>query len=210
MGFCAFIGGGVTTLTYVGETNTSTTGGTLTPHGSAAAGDLAVLCSFVSNGSALATPSGWTAIVSNIDPGVGNTSGRCSYKKLTSGDLSTPVTGIAAGSIQRQIMLVFRPDDDIDAITLSTPSGFAGPSDPPDQTVSASGQAAPLVVIGFNGDSHVTGPDDMASSPGFDGLVDIANARAGYKIYNAAPANHTISATGLGGRVLQSFYIRVS
>ncbi|MER8464177.1 hypothetical protein [Mesorhizobium sp. M1396] len=74
----------------------------------------------------------------------------------------------------------------------------------------ASGQAIPLVVIGVAVGSGGTAVFSTAS-PAFDATQTAGSGApviAGYKLYNASPANHTIDMADLGINVLASGYLR--
>jgi hypothetical protein len=199
-----YVGGGVTALTFVDSDGTGNI------PGAALAGDIAVFCDFGGGSAVAGTPTGFTTAAS-VSSGT-TAVGVISYKLLVSGDVGAAISGGISGALFREnALLVFRPDDTIDTVTVGSVDGYAGTGDPPDQVVSASGQATPLLVIGSNGTSTASA-FDMTSSPAFGATLDVASRlRAGWSIYNTSPANHTVSATsGGGGKILQSLYIRVS
>lgn len=202
-----YVGGGVTTLTHIADTHGSNAG-QVAVSGSALAGDLGVMWDWaVGVGSGGPTPSGW-ALAATVS-GTGGEA-RIYAKELVSGDIGATITGLNAGGIRRQTISIFRPDDDIDSIFFGSGGGYSGLGDPPDQIVAAAAQPTPVLVAAV---MFATGTIDIASSPGFDATLDnpATDSRAGYKVYNVTPADHTISATGDGGsKALLSCYIRVS
>lgn len=204
-----YMGGGVTELTHVADATGSNVAQVSVP-GSAGSGDIAVMFDWAVGGTiAGGTPSGWT--VAQSVTGAGGEAG-VYYKVLVGGDVGATITGLTTATIRRQIISVFRPDDDIDGVTTGSGGAFSGSTDPPNQSVAASGQATPVLVVAGQGAS---GTVDMSSSPGFDGVIDdpldaTPNSRFGYKIYNSSPANHTISSSLTGSNALLSCYIRVS
>lgn len=203
-----YVGGGIE-LTVVGS-NASAIDTVPLPVGSAA-GDLAVLFDLSLGGSpAFVTPSGFTAVVS--DTWTAETAlARISYGILSASDITAGViTGMTAGNVERKTIVAFRPSDAITSVVASTPNTYNGATDPPNQTVSASGQPIPLIVIGCQGEDF--GTLDMASSPAFDGVQDVGvQNRLGWAVHNLPTSDHVISATGSGAaRALYSFYLRVS
>jgi hypothetical protein len=218
MGFSSYLANGVTTLTFVATAVGGNHASQIVVPATAQAGDLAILYDAGWSGSvSVATPSGWTQISDSIYGGLGNSSCRISRKVLVSGDISATVTGITA-TRTRQMMVVYRPNDTIDTVSVTTPNTFVSDSaDPSAQSVVASAEPTPGVVIGA---WFCTNPDllNLASTPTFDGIEALTlsgvssggSMQLGYKRYNASPADHSISSSGTGSRHLQSFYIRVS
>jgi hypothetical protein len=203
-----FIGGGVTELTHVADATGSNSDQVNVP-GSAQAGDLAVMFDYAFDGVGGGTPSGWTN--AQAVSGSGG-SARINYKVLESGDVGATVTGFTSGTLRRQHVSVFRPDDEIDSVSHGSGGVYSGTGDPPNQTVAASSQQTPVLVVAGMGGFTM----DMTSSPAFDDTIDdptdaTPNSRFGYKIYNSPPANHAIIATGAdaGEKAVISCYIRV-
>ena len=89
------------------------------------------------------------------------------------------------------------------------------PFNPDSQTALASGGTAALVVIGFAACEEETDALFSTASPAFDDTVQNAGGTAilGYKIYNKAPADHTIDIDHLGQsfdvNALQTGYLEV-
>lgn len=207
---------GVTSLTYVTFAISSTA--TITVPASAADGDLGILFSWArSSGIPTdSTPSGWTQCTNGT---AGNANGsfdniRISafYKKLVSGDVSASVSGLSGVYTTSNVMFILRPDAPISSVTSSTFNAQATAGNPTSQTVTASGQPAPLVVLGGVGSSSTNAAFSTAS-PAFDGtqLNASSNLIGGYKIYNTSPADHSIDANDLGNGIgLLSGYLRVA
>lgn len=178
---------------------------TITIPGSSQAGDLAVLIDFTINITSSnvtdVVPTGWTGLVTAADnSGSTRNRTRASYKVLVAGDPGSSVTGMN-DSTENKVMLVFRAA----ASPAVTPAGWVcdntqggGTSS---QSLLASGGNAPLVVIGASGIDAGTASFDTAS-PAFDATVATADddLLVGYKIYNSAPADHTIF-TDLGDTI---------
>jgi hypothetical protein len=199
----------VTTLTFVDSA--TSTGTTITIPAGAQEGDIAVLADFQVTGSGptLVTPTNWTNIV---DTANAFSLLATSYRELPSGAGGTNVTGmtVAGGEVCSKVMLVFRPDSSASAITPSAFNEETTGGNPAEQTVSASGQAVPLIVLGILAAENTTNPAFSTASPAFDDTVPSNDLRFGYKIYNSSPADHTIDMADLSaGNFLQSGYIRV-
>lgn len=206
---------GLSTLTFVDSAISSTS--SITVPGTALAGDIAVLISWARQSGVPtdSTPSGWTkppGATASFD-GAGSNDCRISvfYKVLVSGDISASVSTIVGSSANASVMFVFRPDATISAVTPSTFNAQATENNPSSQNVAASGQPAPLLVIGGVGCNGTAA--FSTASPAFDSTVVNASAIliGGYNIYNSSPADHSIDMNDLGTtNGLISGYIRVS
>lgn len=168
------------------------------------AGDLMVLLDYVRDGAAgLVTPSGWTSIV-----GFGGTNRKmnASYKIAAGTESGTSITGMNGDVEESKVLLTFRGNVAIASVTAgSVNSQDAGAPAPTNQTVTASGQATPLVIIGAHGADT---SDNLTGSTTFDATVGINEITTGYKVSNSSPANHTVAATdGGSGNMLASFYL---
>lgn len=220
MGFCAFLGSGVSSLTFVGST--TSTGSTIDPHGDTVIGDLAVLVDqkFVLNGGAPAAvvPTGFAQISSlglTFAAGFFDDEGNrvvISCRKLAS---TGTITGMSGGDRINKALLIFRPNAEIDAISFSTPNEQATTGNPSPQSVLAVGQSPPILVIGSAANSGATGAPSLSLSPAVDGTINSVSGptylSVPYKIYNSSPADHSIDANDSGdSNLLQSFYIQVS
>lgn len=178
---------------------------TITWPASVAAGDVAVLFDVAgSTGPAAVTPSGFTNHVNVTDGFVRN----MISSKVCTGSESGSLTGMSSTTMNK-VLLVFRG-----GATTITPSTFNSQQtagDPTLQTVAASGGVAPLVVLGMAYGSAGSAAFSTAS-PAFDGTVTTATALliTGYKIYNSAPANHSIDMNDLGSNFLASGYLAVA
>lgn len=190
---------GVSSLSYVGTADSSAS--TITIPATSQTGDIAILYDLAVSGSipTLVTPSGWTNRL--------NTTGStfrlavCS-KILEAGEPGASITGMNGATVNNKMMMVFRPNIPIGTATFSTFTGETGPADPASQSILASGQPAPVLVIAGCGAS--AGPSFSTASPAFDADVAASSPplRMGYKIYNAGstPADHTIDMADLGAR----------
>lgn len=188
-------------LTFVGFSTSS--GTTISPHASAAAGDIAVLADSSSNSSPTAvTPTGngtWTNHVNQLN---GNHRHMVSSVILTG---TGSITGMAsAGEDVRKVLMIFRPSAPLASITandvsISTTSSGGGQAS---VTINASGGASPLIVIGSDAARGSGITPDLGSSPSLDATQSAFGTtlknRAGYKIYNSAPADHTLTGNASG------------
>lgn len=199
---------GLSSLSFV-DSAISDTQDVVIPAG-AAVGDLAILLDWASEGG---TP---TDVVPTNFTGIGQASNanarvRASYKVLVGGDPGATITGMNATGNEPKVMFVFRPNATINTVTLSTVNAQQTTANPTLQTVSASGQPTPLVVIGGAGCTSGA-PVFSTASPAFDATVVNSDdhLRGGYKVYNSSPADHSIDMNDLGNNGLISFYLRVS
>lgn len=204
----AMIGAGAFTLTF--NSSATANAATITIPAGALAGDLAVLfdCAYSTSPGAV-TPAGWTNVANATVTSV--TRGMTHYKVLLAGDPGSSVTGMDETTVDK-VMLVFRPSRAIVSVVASTWNADATTLNPASQTVLAVGVATPLVVIGGAGAASSTAAF-VTASPAFDATVTTADSDAimGYKVYNSAPADHTIDMDDLGsGNNLHSGYLRVT
>jgi len=126
---------------------------TITAPNDILAGDLIVLADLASGttGATSVVPTNFTLIA---DRAVAN-SGRLvsSYKKADGTESGASITGMAAGVFGRvaKAMYVFRGNIPVTTFTLLDVGQDSGSGNPAAQTVTASGGAPPLVVLGFYG-----------------------------------------------------------
>lgn len=159
-------------------------------------------------------PTGWTQIGSPLDNG-STRKWIVSYKILVSGDPGSPVSGMGGDSNTDEVdkvMFVFSSSTgSFTSATSSTWNGQQTTADPTSQTVSASGQTTPLIVLGQSFCSNAAGAFSTAS-PAFDSTVANGSTHmlGGYKIYNSSPSNHTIDQNDLGAtNCLRSGYVQL-
>jgi hypothetical protein len=156
------------------------------------------------------TPANWTNRHSNTDSSGSIRSVLLVHSKvLTTAEASGSVTGMNDVA-EEKVMLVFRPSRAIVSSTFSSFNSQIDPSNPTPQTVSASGQSSPLIVIGLSYGVGSTGAFTTAL-PAFGATVatGTADLLVGYKIYNSSPQNHSIDMDDLGGQnILASFFVR--
>lgn len=179
------------------------------------AGDLLVLQDFALHSGGVptaVTPTGWTNIV--------DTSGTparlmISYKLADGSEGGTSVTGMGDAS-NMKCLYIFRGDAPATLLTASTPNQQNTGSNPSSQTVSASGQTTPLVIIG--GYAAVAGTvSPRTFSPAKDGEIEqtsvallSADTWLAYKIYNSSPANVSVDMDDESNNYLASFYVQMS
>lgn len=206
---------GVSSVSFVASA--ASTGQSVTIPAGAQANDIAVLCNLAWGSVSVPTiarPSGWTQLAAGSVAG-DLTTAVTSYKKLVGGDAGSSITGMTTGggsSEYDNLMLVFRGNIAISSVTPSTWNAESTAGNPALQTVSAEGQTAPLVVIGFAAKGQSTAAFSTAS-PAFDATVSNGDSDiiGGYKIYNSSPANHSIDMNDLGmHNHLHSGYLKVA
>jgi hypothetical protein len=201
----------LTTLTLFGSavgTSTGTVNNAVTAPASIQAGDLMIFCQTnTSNNATL--PSGFTLINTITD---GTTLISTSYKIAAGNEGGTTITGATGLAFQSTILAVFRGDVPISAVTVaSVASQNAGTNTPTNQVVTSSTGLAPLIVFGGYRAAN-TGADisPRGMSPAKDGEFNSTFLKhyLAYKIYNASPANVTVSMADHGvTNMLQSFYL---
>lgn len=190
------------TLTFINSAVSS--GASITIPAAALENDIAFLADFSRDGSDNILPSGFTSLANTLAEGDARL--RASYRVLGSSPGGTSVTGMNGATSNAKVMLVFRPSLTV-TVAVPTWSGAGGTGDPANQTVTASGQTPPLVVIGVAGTTGT--PSFNVQTPAFSATVTQGGIIVGYIVYNDTPLNHTVGMADLGSRnVLQSGYIR--
>lgn len=196
-------GAAVRTLTFVDSAVSS--GASITIPAAALENDIAFLADASQLGTDDLIPSGFTSLANATSED--SLRLRTSYRVLGTSPGGTSVTGMDGSFTDQKVMLVFRPSQVASSIAVPTWGAEATQNNPSAQTVSASGQTAPLVVIGAVATSGT--PAFSTASPAFDNTITQGLLIVGYKVYNTAPATHTIDMNDLGSRnVLESGYIR--
>ena len=162
------------------------------------------------------TPSGFTNVINDSGETEPGARAMASWKKLTGSEGS--VTGIngatgGVGQDNNKIGLVFRPSRDFTTLTVSTPqtSGITN-SNPSAISVNPSAETLASVLVGAAGVYQGTATFSTAS-PAFDAEINLSDndLRVGYKIYNTAPASHSIDINDLGNcNWLAGFYFTAS
>jgi hypothetical protein len=200
--------GNVKALSLAFRSSSTNNASTITVPNDVVASDLLVLYDRAGNTSGFptaVTPTGFTQILNQT----GSTNLRfvCSFKIAAGTEAGTTITGMNGNNLNGKILMVF-----------STNGATAGAAfdvafqntdgDPAAQTVNASGQSTPLVVIAYMRQVTIT---SQSFSPTEDGTVPFGAQTAYYKMYNASPADVTVDC-GDGGNnnALLSFYIQVS
>jgi hypothetical protein len=200
--------GGALTLSFLGSAESIAS--TITIPAGVQDGDVAILFDAASGSSDTnGVPSGWTGAI--VQGPISSESVQISYKILASSDASASITGLD-GLGWDKVMLVFRGSSAISAVSSEDWALELTAGDPSSQTVNASGQTAPLVVFGVARVNSGTAAFSTAS-PAFDGMVANSDADmlVGYKIYNAAPADHSIDMGDIATRVaLGSGFLEMS
>lgn len=184
--------------------------------GSAAVGDLAVLfdCGAVSSFGSVPNvdPAGYTRIFEQgVALGFSSSRAVVNYRVLGVGEAGSSISGINA-TRNNKVLFVFRPSRALASVTPSVWTGHSTSGDPDPRPVSGSAGTPPLLVLGMAACDGATAAFSTAS-PAFSATVATATPAliAGYKIYNSAPADHTIDMNDLGNlNQLIAGYIAVS
>lgn len=194
-----------------GASAVSSTASITIPAG-AAIGDLAIFADFAVNAGsvpAAVTPSGWTKR-GNMETGGGNSRLVVFSKILVAGDPGLSITGMDGDVSDQKIIFTFSPNARASVLNFGFEAVEGQNGDPADQTVTAGAGHAPLVVLGFAACTDAVGAFN-AETPAFTAKTTQGNLIAGYRIYNSAPANHTVGMADLGARnALSSCYVEVS
>jgi len=211
-------GGGAASLSFSLRASATTSASSIVTPGSTVAGDLLIFAEYARNTDAAVAPTsviptGFTQIGSSLSATAGTEGFRLNvaYKIATGADAGTSRTGMNDNHMAK-VMLVFNPGATIVTTTLSTPNAEITAGDPALQTVSASGQPAPLLVFAAIG-SPISGYGYTTISPGFDSAPAASGTSAsmilGYNIYNSSPANHSINISDSGAmNAVTSWYMR--
>lgn len=188
------------TLSFIGS-NSSSGNDTITLPGGSAIGDLVVAfnCDYGEDFMPDTTlPAGFSFLATTT---IGN--GSNDSWKATSGyrilDSTATLTNFMDAEDSRIVILVFRGSRSIISVTPSSWNGQSTTGNATSQTVSASGQSTPLLVIGCAGSIN-SATTFSTASPAFDAQVvgPDSDQRMGYNIYNTTPANHSIDINDLG------------
>lgn len=181
---------------------------------SAQAGDLAIFCDNINTASSITAPTGWStvstaSVASNVTVGL-------FYKILTSGDLNATISSQDTSTTDHGVMIsIFRPTGTLTSATPGSVNQQATTGDPTLQTVSASGQSAPLGVFFamMQRYSNASGLN-VTTVPTNDGVDELAESttvriRLYYKFYNtgSSPANVTGDIGDSGAQGMISCYM---
>lgn len=202
--------GGVAALTSISLFSaTTSTAATIAWPASIAAGDVAILLDAAIYNSSVppkVIPTGFTEAKStNFNGSLTDITVTASYKILT-GSESGSITGQDGLTTDQKYLYIFRGNIAITVVTPSTWNGEGTVADPVSQSVAASGQPFPLVVLACAASGGV--PSFTTASPAFDADTLIGNTRGAYKIYGSAPATHSIDMGDYGtANVLISGYL---
>lgn len=199
-------------LTIVEFTNASNSGSsTFTIPAAILAGDVMVFADHSwgsSNPPAAVVPAGFTSIA---DASSGSTNSRIiiSYKIAVGTESGTVITGMTGAINSRKGMVVFRGSNQITSVVPSTWLSESTLSAPANQSVLATGQIAPLVVIGVYS-TQGTAITVRGFTPASDAdLVMTTALYFNYKIYNQGPLDTTISMVDNGINNMASGYLRL-
>lgn len=196
------------TLSFVDSA--TSTGETITIPAGAQEGDVAVLFDWSQQLYVAATelvPTGFISIdqdsVSDlIQP---DTSVVASYRELGSGEGGSSVTGMNH-SINRKVMLVFRPSAPISSITITGKTSELTNNDPAAQTSPAG--SSPLVKVAVSASNNSA---SFTTEIPTMNKVSVSSMVAGYLIYNSSPQSQQVDRNDdAWGNWLMSCNIEVS
>lgn len=199
-----------TTMTFV--TSATGTGSNIILPATAQVGDIAIFFDFgVRNDSAplSVVPTGFTQIVNTATGGAASAARTViSYKVLVAFDPGNTFTGMGVNTLTRKTILIFRPNNAITTVTVSTPVTQVTTATPSTQTINMAGQTTPLIGFGHYAASGDTGA--VTSSLSMTEVTNSTQQKTRYIVYNvgSTPQSGTISMTDKGTNSLQSFFIR--
>lgn len=202
--------GVVPVLTFVASAVSAAS--TVALPGSAATGDVAYLVDAAESASDVSSvvPSGFTSIVNTVGGPDDEFRVVHSYRVLQSGDLGGTITGMNGTISNSKVLLIFRPSFTIGTITVSTYNAASTAGNPSPQTVTASGQTPPLIVVASAAGRTGT-PAFVTQAPAFSSTILQGRVIVGHTIYNEAPANQSVDMADIGSvNILQSGYIRAA
>jgi hypothetical protein len=191
------------------NSNTNSTGSTITIPNNVQVDDYAILFDF-STTTTDTTPTNWTSISKATTTGIRT---NISYKKMVSGDLGATITGM--GGTTRKILLTFRPNAAVSSVTLSTPGSQATTAAPSNQTISMSGQNRPIIGFACYASTGSVGTRGWSGgTPVEFSNVSTSSIFVKALVYNqeftTTPSNATISMSDNGTNTLQTFYMGFS
>lgn len=201
------VGAAGSTLEVSFVTSATSTSHTITIPASATTGDLAVLLDWARSGGIppIVTPSGFTSVGSD---GLFEFSLNVSYKILGPSDPGAVITGMNGSVNDRKTMLIFRGSKPLTAVTVGGGLNAATGS-PGSISINASGVGRPTVIVAgaFEDDGSETVAFNT-ESPAVDGgtISQLPYTIVKYKIYNTAPANHTVEVLDVNGDGVAGFY----
>lgn len=182
----------IPTFLFVGSTNSNAA--TFTLHGSAAAGDIAVMHDYATNTTgtpAAVQPGGnWTSVG---DVASGTSRGTTYARILTAGDITTGTfTGMDGTSQDRKICNIFRPSSPVSGFTARNVAQVTQNTNPASQSLVTTSVATPAIAVGQMAASGAVDPRTI--SPAMSEVVGIAtNHYSHYKVYRQGATPETIS-----------------
>jgi hypothetical protein len=178
--------------------------------------EVIVFCDLAINGAGApsnAVPSGFTQLQTSNGTFTRNT---MSYKLADGSESGATLTGMIGDATAAKIVLVFQPAGVIATVTTSTFLQQSTDGNPAAQTISASGQPAPLIRLA------VASVGGFGTAPNFSaGTFDATVAqngvgdggfRVGYAVQNSSPSDDApdMADSGTSGNCLMSGWIRFS
>lgn len=196
------------TLSFVDSA--TSTGETITIPAGAQEGDVAVLFDWSQQiywATTELVPTGFISIDQDtvIDLYQPDTSVVASYRELGSGEGGSSVTGMNH-SINRKVMLVFRPSAPISSITITGKTSELTNNDPAAQTSPAG--SSPLVKVAVSASNNSA---SFTTEIPTMNKVSVSSMVAGYLIYNSSPQSQQVDRNDdAWGNWLMSCNIEVS
>jgi len=187
---------------FIGETTNSASGYSVSFHGSAAAGDVAIVAesfdgTVALTGTTATPPTGWSVFDDTVTDtigfrGVRDLNSGIYYKVLTSGDISTGSVSsqITGGADTNQLMAcqIWRPVSTPSFSDQEVAAGLTGA----DVSVTASSGTPPTLVVGAACGAQF----DTNTSPAFTQTTTVGTGTSGLSLgvtyYDASPSSQTV------------------
>lgn len=190
--------GGITSIAYVPGSATTSTGTNITAPASIEAGDLLILTQWGGQNTSPpsdVTPTDWTDVPTSQSITSGGAGARLSMKyKIADGteDGST-ITGMNAAAVNRKIILLFRANKPITALTVSAAVGDSTSGNPSTQTILASLGTPPVLGVAtyaLSPSSGTINPRTMSVTEDIEVKSDDNHWIKAY-VQNSSPADFT-------------------
>lgn len=186
-------------------TYSTSTGATITIPSAARAGDLCIIADFAAGGGvpASVTPSGFSAIGTELTAAFGNVKNIVSRKTLDGSEPGNAVTGMDGASSDSKIAMIFRPRQGTWSAPTETGSQSAAGTIS-NQTIGSA--TAPYIALGIWGGNVLPA---RGFSVTHDGEVTFGSIAIRWKAFNDSPAAVTLTCdSGSGGwRILRSIRV---
>ena len=168
------------------------------------ADDIGVLFDLAESAPGVVIPSGFTQLTTDS---AGALIGTVSYKVFNGTESGSTLTGQDGTADDLKILLLFRPNAQIESVVTSTWLGDVNINNPPAQSIAATGQPGPLIRMAAGG-TNTTVPS--FSSGTFTSTFTVGTLRVGYIIQNTSPTSDTVDIGDNGTNWLASGWLRVT